>query len=59
MGHLSTIIVIALLVLLAGNILALLQQTMSFFDTGIVQVISQNLWSVTRVGTRRISGWAS
>lgn len=52
MRRLNTIIFMALVIALLGNILALLQQTMSFFDTDVTQVISQNLWSVTRAATR-------
>ncbi|MEZ4667639.1 MAG: CopD family protein [Anaerolineae bacterium] len=52
MRRLSLIILIALIISFIGNVVAILQQTMSFFDTGLEQVISQNLWSVTRVGTR-------
>lgn len=42
----------ALVIAFAGQVLALLQQSMAFFNTGLDQVISQNLWSVVRVGSR-------
>jgi putative copper export protein len=52
MRRLSAIIAVSLVVALLGNVLALLQQAMVFFNAEIGQVISQQLWSAVRVGTR-------
>ncbi len=52
MRRLSAIIAGALVVAVLGSVLALLQQAMVFFNTDLTQVISQQLWSAVRVGTR-------
>jgi copper transport protein len=52
MRRLSAIIAVSLIVAVVGNVLALLQQAMVFFNADIAQVISQQLWSAVRVGTR-------
>lgn len=52
MRTLNRIVGTALVIAFAGHVLALLQQSMAFFNTGLDQVISQNLWSVVRVGSR-------
>ena len=59
MYTLNRIMIIALVVAFAGNSLAILQQTMTFFDADLGQVISQNLWMVVRVGTRFGDLWSA
>ncbi|MBA3869453.1 MAG: CopD family protein [Anaerolineae bacterium] len=59
MSALNRVMVVALVVAFAGNILAILQQSMAFFDADVGQVISQNLWSVVRVGTRFGDLWSA
>ncbi len=57
MTRLHWIVGIALAVAFAGNILALLQQTMAFFGADIGRVISQQLFNVVRIGTRFGDTW--
>ena len=52
MRRLSAIIAVTLVIATFGNILALLQQAMVFFNADVGQVVSQQLWSAVRVGTR-------
>ncbi|MEO8610004.1 MAG: CopD family protein [Chloroflexota bacterium] len=52
MRRLSAIIAVTLAIAVLGNILAMLQQAMVFFNADMGQVISQQLWSAVRVGTR-------
>ncbi len=52
MRILNRIVGAALVVAVIGQGLSLLQQSMAFFNTGLDRVISQNLWSVVRVGSR-------
>jgi methionine-rich copper-binding protein CopC len=52
MRRLNWIIAIALVVLIGGNILALIQQTMTFFGIGFVKALDSNFWSVVRIGSR-------
>jgi|GEM_PF-77064 len=52
MRRLSAVIAVSIVVALLGNVLALLQQAMVFFNADIAQVISGQLWSAVRVGTR-------
>jgi putative copper export protein len=52
MRRLHWIIAIALVVLIGGNILALIQQTMTFFGIGFVKALDSNFWSVVRIGSR-------
>ncbi len=59
MRRLYTIIALSLGIAFAGNILALLQQTMVFFNADLGRVISENLWSVVRVGTRFGDTWSA
>ncbi len=59
MQTLNRIMLIGLAVAFIGNILAILQQTMAFFDADAGQVISQGLWSVVRVGTRFGDLWSA
>ena len=57
MVRLNHIAVFAFVLTFAANLLALLQQTMVFFDVSPIQVISQNLWQVVRVGSQFGSTW--
>jgi copper transport protein len=57
MRRLNLIISAALVVTLAGNGLALLQQAMVFFNADLGQVVSQGLWNVARIGTRFGDVW--
>ena len=59
MQALNRIMVVALAVAFIGNILAILQQTMAFFDADSGQVISQGLWTVVRIGTRFGDLWSA
>lgn len=40
-----------------ANILALLQQSMAFFNASAIQVIQQNLWQVVQIGSRFGDVW--
>lgn len=57
MARMNAIVIAALLVALAGNLLALLQQSMVFFGADAGRVLSEGLWSVVRVGTRFGDTW--
>ena len=57
MRRLSAMIWLALAVAAAANALALLQQSMVFFNTGPAEVISGGLWSVVRIGSRFGDVW--
>jgi copper transport protein len=59
MRRLSLIIIVALAVAFAANLLAILQQTMAFFRADAAQVVGQNLWSAVRVGTRFGEVWTA
>lgn len=49
----------ALVVALGGNIIAMLQQSMAFFSTGMTEVIAQGLWQVVRIGSRFGDVWSA
>ena len=57
MSRLNWIVGVALVVAFAGNILALLQQTMVFFGADIGRVIGEQLFNVVRIGTRFGDTW--
>ncbi|MGB7342074.1 MAG: CopD family protein [Phototrophicaceae bacterium] len=57
MVRLNQIAIFAFVLTFTANLLALLQQTMVFFDVSPIQVISQNLWQVVRVGSQFGSTW--
>ncbi|MBL8162198.1 MAG: CopD family protein [Anaerolineae bacterium] len=57
MRRLYIILAGALIVAVIGSIVALLQQSMAFFNTDLSRVIEQNLWSVTRTSTRFGEVW--
>ncbi len=59
MRRLTIIAISALVVAFLGNLLGLLQQSMSFFSLDAGQVISQNLWSVVRASTRFGELWTA
>jgi copper transport protein len=52
MRRLSLVIAGSIIVAIIGNVLALLQQSMVFFNADLSQVISGQLWTAVRVGTR-------
>ena len=47
----------ALALALAANVIALVQQSMVFFNTDAAQVIQQNLWQVVQIGSRFGDVW--
>ncbi|RMG81081.1 MAG: hypothetical protein D6712_16990, partial [Chloroflexi bacterium] len=51
MKRLNATVAAGLAMAFAGNILALLQQSMAFFAADLGQVISGNLWQVVRIGS--------
>ncbi len=57
MSRLNWIVAIALVVAFAGNILALLQQTMVFFGADVGRVLGDRLYNVVRIGTRFGDTW--
>jgi copper transport protein len=57
MHRLNQMVIVALVLAFAGNILALLQQAMAFFGLDAVQIIQQNLWDVVRIGSRFGDVW--
>lgn len=57
MSRLNWIVGVALVVAFAGNILALLQQTMVFFDADLGRVISGQLYNVVRIGSTFGDTW--
>ncbi len=57
MRPLRLIVVGALLLAGIANLLALLQQSMVFFNTGAEQVLSQSLWQVVLIGSRFGDVW--
>ncbi|MDZ4763257.1 MAG: CopD family protein, partial [Chloroflexota bacterium] len=48
---------LALGMALVGNLIALMQQSMVYFDADIGRVLSENLWSVVRTSTRFGDTW--
>lgn len=59
MRRLSALVWAALALALAASALALLQQSMVFFNTGLAEVVSGRLWSVVRVGSRFGDVWTA
>jgi len=57
MRRLSAIVWLSLATAVGANALALLQQSMVFFNTGPAEVISGGLWSVVRIGSRFGDVW--
>lgn len=52
MNRLNLIFGVALLVAIFANVLALLQQAMVFFGVSAIEVLTQGLWDVVRIGSR-------
>lgn len=59
MRRLNWIFGTALVVLFIGNIIAILQQSMAFFSTGLSEVLAQGLWQVVRIGSRFGDVWTA
>ncbi|HLV35960.1 MAG TPA: copper resistance protein CopC, partial [Spirillospora sp.] len=59
MNRLNWIFGAALALALAGNIVAIGQQSMVFFNTGLSEVIAQGLWQVVRIGSRFDDVWTA
>lgn len=57
MQALNRLVIAALVVAFAGNIVALLQQSMAFFGVGLGEVLAQGLWNVVRIGSRFGDVW--
>jgi putative copper export protein/methionine-rich copper-binding protein CopC len=57
MRRLYRVVTVALILAGIGSVLALLQQSMVFFNTDLSSVINRNLWSVTRTSTRFGEVW--
>ncbi len=57
MTRLNWIVGVALVVAFAGNILALLQQSVVFFGADMGRVITDQLYNVVRIGTRFGDTW--
>ena len=52
MRRLRICLAVSILLALAASFIALAQQSMAFFNTDIAQVMQQNLWQVTLIGSR-------
>jgi copper transport protein len=57
MQRLNWIVGISLVAAVASNLLALLQQSMALFNTGLTEVLSQGLWSIVRAESRFGDVW--
>lgn len=57
MRRLRNILIGALGLALIANIVALIQQSMAFFNASAIQVIQQNLWQVVQIGSRFGDVW--
>jgi copper transport protein len=57
MKTLNWTVILSLVFIGVGSLLALLQQSMAFFNVDAGTVISQNLWQVVRIGTRFGDVW--
>ena len=55
--RLRNCLIAALVLALAASLVALIQQSMVFFDADALQVIQQNLWSVVLIGSRFGDVW--
>jgi putative copper export protein/methionine-rich copper-binding protein CopC len=49
----------ALTLALVGNLVAIAQQSMVFFNTGLSEVLAQGLWQVVRIGSRFGDVWTA
>ena len=59
MRRLGHIVILALVIAFVGNGIAIIQQSMVFFNTGPAQVIQQGLWQVVRIGSRFGDVWTA
>jgi copper transport protein len=57
MRRLTIIVIGALAAALVGNVVALVQQSMVFFNTDSATVLAQGLWGVVRIGSRFGDVW--
>ncbi|MDX1993420.1 MAG: CopD family protein [bacterium] len=57
MNRLNWLIGAALAAVFAGNALALVQQTMTFFNVDFAAALNPELWSVVRIGSRFGDAW--
>lgn len=57
MRRIYALLIVGLVIFVISSITALIQQSMSFFNTGAEQVISQGLWNVVRIGSRFGDVW--
>lgn len=55
--RLRNCLIAAVVVALAANLMALLQQSMVFFNADAIQVMEQNLWGVVLIGSRFGDVW--
>jgi len=57
MTRLNRIVWFGLVLAIVGNLLALVQQTMVFFNIGFVDAVTGGLWNVVRIGSRFGDVW--
>ena len=57
MRRLRDCVIVAVILAFAANLLALMQQSMVFFNVDIGQVVQQNLWQVVLIGSRFGDVW--
>lgn len=57
MIRLRNILIAGITLAVIANLIALLQQTMVFFNASAIQVIQQNLWQVVQIGSRFGDAW--
>lgn len=57
MHRLRNTLISAVMLAFVANIIALLQQSMVFFNASPIQVIQQNLWQVVQIGSRFGDVW--
>lgn len=57
MTALNRLMFVALMTALVGNLLALLQQTMAFFDADVGRILREGLWQIVRTGTQFGDTW--
>lgn len=57
MNRLYALVWVGLGLAVAGNVLALIQQSAVFFNTSIAQVLESGLWQIVRIGSRFGDVW--
>ena len=57
MRRLRLCLIISIALALSANLIALLQQSMVFFNAGAIQVLEQGLWQVVQIGSRFGDVW--